>query len=128
VTCERVDFAALAGTAIAPFLGAPHAVWDLDDSMTGATPDVGHTLALFDDRRLELTVLHRTTYWGHFVELDVTVRGRWELLALDAERFGLRIHEPTYEVRAGDDAALRRDVETRDLHGRPDALWFEARA
>lgn len=126
-----MDFEPLAGTALAPFLGRPHAVWVLDDSTTGATHDVGRTLTLHPDRRLELRVEHHTSYWGPAVELDVTVRGRWELVSVDAERFALRIVAPELEVRAGRDAAvaaLRREVEACELRGRPDALWFEALA
>lgn len=103
-------------------------MWVHDDSTTGATPDVGRTLTLHADRRVELRVEHHASYWGPAVELDVTVRGRWELLAVDAARFSLRLQEPTYEVRVGSEAAvaaLRREVAACELRGGADALWFE---
>jgi hypothetical protein len=119
----------LAGSALEGYLGRARQVWALDDSTTGATPDVARTLTVGHDGRLELRVEHHASYWGPFVELDVTVRGRFTIAALDAARFALRIVDPVLEVRAGSDgavAALRRAIETCELRGGPDALWFAA--
>jgi hypothetical protein len=115
VTCDAVDVAALEGCSIRRFIDQRVLATVFDDSSTGATPDITHALVLHRDHRAVLEVKHQETYWGCEVTLDVRITARWTLEALEPTRFRVRLHEPVFEARVGDDAHLRRAVAEQDV-------------